>query len=349
MRLQASRLGTGPRAGFTMVELIVVVSIITVLAALVASAVMRFAGTQQEENTKTLIAKTYGQLIRQWRSAIELARQEAGPNSLNNLPAGLFKLAGKDDGFADWQDRARVLWVKLRLRQLFPMSYAEIVSGPNFGGTYSGLDAALQPPDSYRKSLNSYTGSSHDPGTEGGACLLIALTARATKGKELNAEDFSNLEVKDTDGDGVNELVDGWGRPLRFYRWPTGNSEVDHLNPGDLGATTATQMRFRDPQDPTGLLIQWDGTTNGWWWPSPNTYRPDFEQVCHSLTDPTNSSLPKSFYTVPVIVSAGADGKFGIKPVSAGAPNPMAPVTDQSDPEYGADKDNIWSFRIVTR
>ena len=32
---------------------------------------------------------------------------------------------------------------------------------------------------------------------------------------------FETSEVRDTDGDGLLEFIDAWGRPLRFYRWPT--------------------------------------------------------------------------------------------------------------------------------
>lgn len=39
-------------------------------------------------------------------------------------------------------------------------------------------------------------------------------------GNAFNAEDFSASEVRDTDNDGLPEFIDGWGRPLQFYRWP---------------------------------------------------------------------------------------------------------------------------------
>jgi hypothetical protein len=37
----------------------------------------------------------------------------------------------------------------------------------------------------------------------------------------VDTANFRTQEVADTDGDGLPEFVDGWGRPLRFYRWPT--------------------------------------------------------------------------------------------------------------------------------
>ncbi|MDG3003325.1 type II secretion system protein [Paludisphaera mucosa] len=39
-------------------------------------------------------------------------------------------------------------------------------------------------------------------------------------GSIFEREDFTDQEVKDTDGDGLPEFVDSWGEPLQFYRWP---------------------------------------------------------------------------------------------------------------------------------
>ena len=39
-------------------------------------------------------------------------------------------------------------------------------------------------------------------------------------GSVFSRDDFSDREVKDTDGDGLPEFVDAWGQPLQFFRWP---------------------------------------------------------------------------------------------------------------------------------
>ncbi|MGC8642791.1 MAG: prepilin-type N-terminal cleavage/methylation domain-containing protein [Isosphaeraceae bacterium] len=39
-------------------------------------------------------------------------------------------------------------------------------------------------------------------------------------GSVFNPDDFSDREVRDTDGDGLPEFVDAWGQPLQFFRWP---------------------------------------------------------------------------------------------------------------------------------
>ena len=39
-------------------------------------------------------------------------------------------------------------------------------------------------------------------------------------GSVFSRDDFSDREVKDTDGDGLPEFVDAWGQPIQFFRWP---------------------------------------------------------------------------------------------------------------------------------
>ena len=49
----------------------------------------------------------------------------------------------------------------------------------------------------------------------------ILVEGRGPYGSSFNRDDFTDKEVRDTDGDGLPEFVDAWGEPLQFYRWPT--------------------------------------------------------------------------------------------------------------------------------
>ena len=106
-------------------------------------------------------------------------------------------------------------------------------------------------------------------------------------GSVFNADDFSDREVKDTDGDGLPEFVDAWGQPLQFFRWPVlYHSELqrgqvilpDPVNPNtwdmlppyqtfNSANTTVNAQggspfleRERDPLDPNQTL-----TAPNWW------------------------------------------------------------------------------------
>jgi hypothetical protein len=90
-------------------------------------------------------------------------------------------------------------------------------------------------------------------------------------GSIFSRDDFTDNEVKDTDGDGLPEFVDAWGEPLQFYRWPllfhselqrglstvsgsTGNPVLGAPYDGMIGA------REQDPLDPNQQLM-----SPAWW------------------------------------------------------------------------------------
>ena len=108
---------------------------------------------------------------------------------------------------------------------------------------------------------------------------------RGRWGSVFSRDDFTDREVKDTDGDGLPEFVDAWGQPLQFFRWPVlyhsdlqrgqvilpdpnSANSYDLLPPYQMyDSTTANanfgavfQERERDPLDPNQQL-----TAPQWW------------------------------------------------------------------------------------
>ncbi len=92
-------------------------------------------------------------------------------------------------------------------------------------------------------------------------------------GSAFNRDDFTDKEVRDTDGDGLPEFVDAWGQPLQFYRWPTlYHSDLQRGQQYSNGAYlppyfdptqplySATQEREQDPLDPNQTLV-----SPNWW------------------------------------------------------------------------------------
>jgi prepilin-type N-terminal cleavage/methylation domain-containing protein len=307
------------REAFTLVELLIVISIITVLAALVAGATVRYIGTQRESNTRTTIGKVYKELRSQWDQVLSDARADV---IAGKVPPEVLTLAGNDTA------RANVIYVKLKLRQQFPMYYAEILS-PTFAG---GVDKYFPPPEEYVRTLRKYLNLAPNASppwqptnqpAESGACLLIALTTKSRAGKVLPMDIFSSQEIADTNADGAPELVDGWGHPLIFYRWPTANDALPPLNPQNKGLPQASWPQFQDPEDPTGTLL-----APVWNHPAPgNTGLQQFEQMCHLVHD-LGTGNPKSTYMLPVVASTGEDGVLGIapdQPLSLGPPVQLLP------------------------
>jgi len=96
-------------------------------------------------------------------------------------------------------------------------------------------------------------------------------------GSVFNRDDFTDKEVKDTDGDGLPEFVDAWGQPLQFFRWPLlyhsdiqrGQAIVSASSAFNLVAPYATrttlEQREQDPLDTNQQLVApgWFSTSAG--------------------------------------------------------------------------------------
>jgi prepilin-type N-terminal cleavage/methylation domain-containing protein len=105
--------------------------------------------------------------------------------------------------------------------------------------------------------------------------MLYALLVEGTGplGSVFSPDEFTDREVKDTDGDGLPEFVDAWGQPLQFFRWPllyrsdiqrgqrvtaTGGESWTLMN--QTPYLTVFENREQDPLDLNQQLM-----APGWW------------------------------------------------------------------------------------
>ena len=299
---------TPKRAGFTIIELLVVVAIIAVLAGMVLAAVIPMFFMQQQRNTRSILTKVDGALAEQWGEAVKGFNRSQVPPAIQTI-------------FGCSPETAKVIWVKLQLKAAFPMTYAEALD-PAYSASLDAtsqaqLRAVLGPRPTFLRNIKST--AAKNPATESSACLLLALK-QEFGGKKFNAEEaFGANGMKDTDGDGLPEILDGWGNPVFFFRWGTGNTDLDALGRGSVSNLD------RDTEDPEHRLMD-------------NVWNPDatvttgvtrFQSMCHAIR---SGSGRRSFFTRPTIVSAGKDGKLGLG-------------WDMSYLGPDAD-DNVYTFRV---
>jgi hypothetical protein len=139
--------------------------------------------------------------------------------------------------------------------------------------------------------------------TESGEVLYWLFTdGPAPSSQGVDADVFNSQNAKDTSNppNGRLEIVDGWGNPISFWRWPT-----RLLRPTGIGSTVAAAnwasvralnptlpatepANQTDPEDPQGSAL--------------NCNPGNYEDLFH---------LPGTF-VFPLISSAGADELMGI-------------------------------------
>src|SRR5262245_9103329 len=293
------------RSGFTMVELLVVIAILGVLMALTVAGVFVAGEGQRQANTEAAMRAVNKTLTAHWNAIIAQAKGDTPSNSA-------MLLAGGD------LERAKVIWVKLRLIEAFPFKFDDITNPVVYQvPALAGATEPYIPTTSGRRNIPTYLSAltgrtkANDPLTEPSACLMLALSHNRG-GFKLDVAGLGSATIKDTDGDGMLEIADGWGTALAFFRFPTGNPEMNQFGPptGSL-----------DPLDPKGTLL------HSGWLASP--LKTEFERFIHPIV------TPRSAYIAPVLVSAARNTKFGLD-------NNMA-----INPPGNTDADdNIYSFRL---
>lgn len=357
--MRQSRIGRG---GFTMVELMVVIAIIAILMGLAAAAVTRIIAVSQANATSTTIRKVYSRLQSQRAAVMKAAESEDMLKTIGPIVLGQLQTAA---GFGstpvqDWQARTRIMYIKLRLKQEFPQTFAEAL---NPGPTNAGPPATgFLPKQAYVKAFTGLAGTDvTGVDYQSAACLLLALQ-QGRQGSAVSSDDYGSTSSRlFTDSGAGNKqvpaLIDAWGSPLAYYRWPWGSTELDSLvptiQPGISAAPVTAASIVRDPEDPVGLLLN---TT--WYATGSSGARGTFESWCHAVTNnsATGGEAPQyAYYMVPAIVSPGPDKTLGLTPqtytpyISSTNPpsGPMKPDGSMNSNGQIAESDNIYSFRLM--
>jgi prepilin-type N-terminal cleavage/methylation domain-containing protein len=324
MHAANARKRTGPaaRGAFTLIELLIVLALIAVLVALAAGTVVRVIDTQSRNNTQTALTKIQSALNRRWSEYKDLFWKEDAARLYPNQWAAVMTIANNDPA------RARVIWVKLRQKQAFPISFSEALTPISLGG-----GVTLNPLPTYVSALGAAGVTAADTGQcQSAACLLLILQ-QSPSGGGVKFEDMgvsSSIKLCTTDkigavpGKQVNALVDGYGTPVQFCRWPTGSAFLGNSALGQNGAAN-------DPGDPQGTL-----TVATWLWTGgvptggKTAARKAFEALCHPVPD-RSATGPMSNRLVPLVISAGPDQQTGLN------------ALDFSSLGTGADNDNIYT------
>jgi type II secretory pathway pseudopilin PulG len=317
------------RGGFTLVELMIVITIIIALMALTASAIFKYLGSQQSSNTQSTLDRTQSQLGRAWSKVKDDARN-AAMSETPYIPTGSGLPYKGETTVGQWiqtylasnatnpsdpnvTKRKRVIYIKLRLRQAFPMNFNEAVNP----APLPPLQGYVQ----YLKNLGISGSSTSTAPYESSACLLMALQ-RGAGGAGINPSELTAGGAAGNYAAALGSLpylTDAWSRPIYFTRVPVGSAL---LNPTPYPG--GGQSGANDPLDPEGLL------NAGGWASSVGKITPQ-GTLFVALTQQQLAGGDSSFKQAPMLASGGPDN--WMKP---GGALPFHPVTFAETPGGGA-------------
>jgi prepilin-type N-terminal cleavage/methylation domain-containing protein len=267
-RVQRSRRQS--RASFTLIELMVVMAVIAVLASTVLFALYGAVEEAKAARTRTQMARLNELLMTRWESYRTRAVRVSQSTDRKVMA------------------RARVDAIRELMRLEMPDRVTDVVNP----ATYTPSALAAVPALARRYyARSSGTTWATNPSYQGAECLYMIISEMNDVGG--NGLDFlQEGEIGDVDDDKMPEILDGWGNPIEFIRWPYG------FLSGGLGADGAWNTADDDPSLSAVMVNDPDNA------PDP------FDPLGVYLDLSSGNKRYPALY--PLLYSAGPDGKYDI-------------------------------------
>lgn len=222
--------------GFTLVELMVVITIIALLSSLMLVAMFGAQESARAQKTRSIIAKLDAVIL----PAYEDYRARSVPIATSGL-SGRAVAKARLDALRELQrlempDR----WTDIGYINASGTPVLSAIrtsmTRPAIANSYFRRFAAavakaktLDPTD-YMDIVNR---------NEQAETLYLVVTMLGEDG----LENFSNATIGDTDEDGAKEFLDGWNQPIRWLRWPAGfDSPINRVAGSAVTTTTSATV-----------------------------------------------------------------------------------------------------------
>lgn len=320
------------RRSFTLTELLVVIMVISILASSMLFAMYTAVEQAKESRTRAQIAKLHELLVSRWDSYRTRAirfRVEATSVDIERRAREWLRRNPRDTAVL------RLTLLRDLIRMEMPDRAADVTDFPlkipynftdNSGGPNNVLLYMPQPALSrqYQRIAAASTWLNPDKiNHQDAECLYLIIAAM----RDLNANGLDFLhagEIGDTDDDGMPEILDAWGNPIAFIRWPAGfvvypgkdqqwgiagvdddgNTAVDDFaeagwfDSDDIPNYSNLQRIQLDPSDPTRVASEVRDPFD----PMRVDSRPSVD-----MFNASDAQYYFNYFMYPLVFSAGAD------------------------------------------
>lgn len=193
------------RSGFTLIELMIVIFIISILASLSAYVLAGAVTDAKIAKTKAQVTKLNGLLMERWESYETRQLQlNIPPGTQPNVVAGV-----------------RLLALRQLMRIEMPDRFSDITTNPNPNPPLNPAAPGPAPISSLQRYYQLRIAGFTNTTNESAECLYLIISSIEDEfGSAI--DNFGTSDIGDTDNDGYLEFVDGWGNPIGFIRWPAG-------------------------------------------------------------------------------------------------------------------------------
>jgi len=287
------------RTGFTLIELLVVIMLIGIMSSFVLVALAGVTTQAKEDRTRAQIMKIHELLMQQWEE-YQYRRVPPTKRMRTAMQTGA-TLSSVD------MAQQRLLALRELMRMEMPTYISDVANPAHFIAGSAGV-ATYQParwraynqrasqanfdwlhPEKIgdkdiRKAVSDY---------QQAECLYLILS-QIRDADSSALEFFTEKEIGDVDGDGMKEILDGWGNPIRWMLWAPGYTSplqvplAEKLEQHDLHDLSQVGTGYVDANFNSEITTTVNGTS----------------------VKVNTTQLPRTLY--PLVFSTGPDGKSGI-------------------------------------
>jgi prepilin-type N-terminal cleavage/methylation domain-containing protein len=190
------------RRGFSLVELLVVVSIMLVLMAMVGGGVAAARGSQKRQATQALITKLDVVLDQQFATYAS-----------RSVPASVLTGTGS-------KSAARASYLRKLASAEMPDNWVDVKA---IASGSAGVPRTA-PQNAYAavyQAINSANSANPTADYADAECLFM-IVMQGGIADCLECSELKSSDKGDVDGDGAFEFLDDWGNPIRYVLWPAG-------------------------------------------------------------------------------------------------------------------------------